>query len=148
MIGLGELKVPRGAKKRAKRVGRGAGSGHGKTSCRGMKGQMSRSGASRRPGFEGGQMPLARRVPKRGFTNIFRKEYTVVNLGSLEEKFSAGDRVTQADMRKAGLVNGPGTRVKVLGVGSLSKALTVEADAFSASARQGIEKAGGQAVLC
>jgi large subunit ribosomal protein L15 len=125
-----------------KRVGRGPGSGHGKTAARGEKGQKSRSGFSRQPGFEGGQMPLHRRLPKRGFTNIFKKEYAVVNLSDLE-RFDNGATVDEAALRQAGLVKGQNDGVKVLGNGKLSKKLTVSATKFSATAKQAIEAAGG-----
>jgi large subunit ribosomal protein L15 len=139
---LSNLKPKKGARHAKKRVGRGPGSGHGKTSARGEKGQKSRSGFSRQPGFEGGQMPLHRRLPKRGFTNIFKKEYAVVNLADLE-KFEAGATVDEGAMRKAGLVKGQVDGVKVLGNGKLSKKLTVAATKFSETARKAIEGAGG-----
>jgi large subunit ribosomal protein L15 len=139
---LSNLKPKKGARHAKKRVGRGPGSGHGKTSARGEKGQKSRSGFSRQPGFEGGQMPLHRRLPKRGFTNIFKKEYAVVNLADLE-KFEAGSTVDEASLRKAGLVKGRNDGVKVLGNGKLSKKLTVSATKFSETARKAIEGAGG-----
>jgi large subunit ribosomal protein L15 len=139
---LSNLKPKKGARHAKKRVGRGPGSGHGKTSARGEKGQKSRSGFSRQPGFEGGQMPLHRRLPKRGFTNIFKKEYAVVNLADLE-KFEAGATIDEAAMRKAGLVKGQVDGVKVLGNGKLSKKLTVSATKFSETARKAIEGAGG-----
>ncbi len=139
---LNNLKPKKGARHAKKRVGRGPGSGHGKTSGRGEKGQKSRSGFSRQPGFEGGQMPLHRRLPKRGFTNIFKKEYAVVNLADLE-KFEVGTTVDEAAMRKAGLVKGQNDGVKVLGNGKLSKKLTVSATKFSETARKAIEGAGG-----
>src|SRR5215210_5334439 len=139
---LNNLKPKKGARHAKKRVGRGPGSGHGKTSGRGEKGQKSRSGFSRQPGFEGGQMPLHRRLPKRGFTNIFKKEYAVVNLADLE-KFESGATVDEGALRKAGLVKGQNDGVKVLGNGKLSKKLTVSATKFSESARKAIEGAGG-----
>ncbi len=149
MIGLGDLKHPaRGARHRRKRIGRGAGSGHGKTACRGLKGQKSRSGFSLRPGFEGGQMPLVRRIPKRGFTNIFRKGYVAVNLLELDRCFDAGARVTVEALRKAGLVKGKVKQVKILGRGELTKSLVVEAHAFSSPARQRIKEAGGEVIEC
>src|SRR5205085_1337369 len=122
-----------------KRVGRGPGSGHGKTASRGHKGQKSRSGYSHMRGFEGGQMPLHRRLPKRGFTNIFRKEYDPVNL-SLLEKFDAGQEVTPEALHARGFT-GKNAKVKVLGGGDVTRALTVRAHKFSASAREKIEKA-------
>lgn len=136
---LHDLTPAKGSKKDKKRVGRGPGSGLGKTAGRGHKGQRSRSGYSRRPGFEGGQMPLVRRVPKRGFTNIFRVEYAVVNLGDLAEM--EGD-VTPESLAAAGRVR-RGRPVKVLGDGEIGRALTIKAHAFSASAREKIEAAGG-----
>ena len=139
---LSNLKPKKGARHAKKRVGRGPGSGHGKTSGRGEKGQKSRSGFSRQPGFEGGQMPLHRRLPKRGFTNIFKKEYAVVNLSDLE-RFDNGATVDEAALRQAGLVKGQNDGVKVLGNGKLSKKLTVSATKFSATAKQAIEAAGG-----
>jgi large subunit ribosomal protein L15 len=139
---LHELKPPAGARKRRKSVGRGPGSGHGQTSGRGEKGQKARAGGSSRPWFEGGQLPLHRRVPKRGFTNIFRKEYTILNVKDLE-RFEAGATVTPASLREAGLVRTADAPVKILGEGSLSKALTVSAHRFSKSAAEKIRAAGG-----
>ena len=138
------LKKPESIKRR-KRVGRGMSSGSGKTSGRGHKGQMSRSGAKRRAWFEGGQMPLQRRVPKRGFYNPCRLEYAVVNLSQLG---SIGTPEIDRDaLLKKGLVKGKGSAIKILGNGSIEKAVTVYADAFSASAREKIEKAGGKAIV-
>jgi large subunit ribosomal protein L15 len=139
---LSNLKPKKGARHAKKRVGRGPGSGHGKTSSRGEKGQKSRSGFSRQMGFEGGQMPLHRRLPKRGFTNIFKKDYAVVNLADLE-RFDNGATVDEAALRQAGLVKGRNDGIKVLGNGKLSKKLTVSATKFSATAKQAIEAAGG-----
>ena len=139
---LSNLKPKKGARHAKKRVGRGPGSGHGKTSARGEKGQKSRAGYSRMLGFEGGQMPLHRRLPKRGFTNIFKKNYAVVNLADLE-RFDNGATVDEAALRAAGLVKGPHDGIKVLGNGKLSKKLTVSATKFSATAKQSIEAAGG-----
>ena len=139
---LNNLKPKKGARHAKKRVGRGPGSGHGKTSSRGEKGQKSRSGFSRQLGFEGGQMPLHRRLPKRGFTNIFKKDYAVVNLADLE-RFDSGATVDEAAMRAAGLVKGRHDGIKVLGNGKLSKKLTVSATKFSATAKEAIEAAGG-----
>jgi large subunit ribosomal protein L15 len=139
---LSNLKPKKGARHAKKRVGRGPGSGHGKTSSRGEKGQKSRSGYSGKRGFEGGQMPLHRRLPKRGFTNIFKKDYAVVNVSDLE-RFDSGASVDEAMLRQAGLVKGSHDGVKVLGDGELSKKLTVSATKFSKSAREIIEKAGG-----
>ncbi len=118
------------------------GSGHGKTSTRGYKGQKSRSGTSMRPGFEGGQMPLHRRLPKRGFTNIFRKEYAVVNLGTLAQ-FEAGARVDPDILKNKGIVKDPKDGIKILGAGELNHALHVSAHKFSKSAAEKIQKAGG-----
>jgi large subunit ribosomal protein L15 len=139
---LSNLKPKKGARHAKKRVGRGPGSGHGKTSSRGEKGQKSRSGYSGKRGFEGGQMPLHRRLPKRGFTNIFKKDYAVVNVSDLE-RFDSGATIDEATLRQAGLVKGSHDGVKVLGDGELSKKLTVSATKFSKSAREIIEKAGG-----
>lgn len=136
---LHELSPAKGSKQSKKRVGRGPGSGLGKTAGKGEKGQKSRSGYSRRPGFEGGQMPLVRRVPKRGFTNIWRTEYTVVNVSQLAEL--EGD-VTPESLRAGGLARS-GAPVKVLGDGEIGKALRVTAHKFSKSARAKIEAAGG-----
>ena len=139
---LSNLKPKKGARHAKKRVGRGPGSGHGKTAARGEKGQKSRSGFSRMRGFEGGQMPLHRRLPKRGFTNIFKKEHAIVNVSDLE-RFDNGATVDEAALRKAGLVKGRNDGIKILGDGKLSKKLTVHAAKFSASARKQIEAAGG-----
>ena len=139
---LNKLKPKKGARHAKKRVGRGPGSGHGKTASRGEKGQKSRSGFSRALGFEGGQMPLHRRLPKRGFTNIFKKEHAVVNVSDLE-RFDNGATVDEAALREAGLIKGQVDGIKVLGDGKLTKKLTVHAVKFSASARKQIEAAGG-----
>jgi len=139
---LNNLKPKKGARHAKKRVGRGPGSGHGKTAGRGEKGQKSRSGFSRTLGFEGGQMPLHRRLPKRGFTNIFKKEYAVINLADLQ-RFDNGATVDQTALRQAGLVKGQNDGIKVLGNGKLSKKLTVSATKFSATAKSAIEAAGG-----
>jgi large subunit ribosomal protein L15 len=139
---LNNLKPKKGARHAKKRLGRGPGSGHGKTAGRGEKGQKSRSGFSRSLGFEGGQMPLHRRIPKRGFTNIFKKDYAVVNVADLE-RFDNGATVDEATLRQAGLVKGSHDGVKVLGNGELTKKLTVTATKFSKSAKEIIEKAGG-----
>lgn len=140
---LNNLKPKRGARRPRKRVGRGPGSGHGKTSGRGEKGQKSRTGYSRRLGFEGGQMPLQRRIPKRGFTNIFKSEYAVLNLTELEDRFESGATIDREALRSAGLIKSPRKKIKILGDGDLTKKLTVHADKFSKSARQKIEAAGG-----
>ena len=136
---LHELKPAKGSRKQRKRVGRGPGSGLGKTAGRGHKGQKSRSGYSSRPGFEGGQMPLVRRVPKRGFNNIFRTDYAVVNVGDLAD---LEGQVGPAELARAGKVR-RGMPVKVLGRGDLERALVVQAHKFSATAKQKIEAAGG-----
>jgi len=138
---LHDLNPAPGSKKDRKRVGRGPGTGLGKTAGKGHKGQKSRSGYSRRPGFEGGQMPLIRRVPKRGFTNIFRLEYAVVNVGDLARQEGL-DKVDPEVLRQRGLVR-KGEPVKILGDGEIDRALTVAAHKFSKTAREKIEKAGG-----
>lgn len=143
MVELSNLRPPPGAKKKPLRVGRGIGARKSKTAGRGSKGQLSRSGYSQRAGFEGGQMPLARRLPKRGFTNIFRKEYTIVNVGSLNQ-FSADERVTPDLLQARGLVKNLRAGLKILGEGELKVKLTVAAHAFSTSAREKIEQAGGR----
>jgi large subunit ribosomal protein L15 len=142
-MGLHKVRPPKGATKNRKRVGRGPGSGHGKTASRGSKGAKSRSGFRFKRGFEGGQMPLHRRVPKRGFHNPFRVEYAVVNLDTLAEVFDAGSSVTPEILRERGLVREAHAPVKVLGRGDLAKALTVRAHKFSGSAAEKIAKAGG-----
>ena len=146
-MGLNNLRPPRGAKHPKKRVGRGPGSGHGKTASRGSKGAKSRSGFRFKRGFEGGQMPLHRRVPKRGFTNIFRVEYAVVNLDTLGEVFDAGSSVTPELLRERGLVRQSRALIKVLGRGEITKNLTVHAHKFSGTAAQKIAAAGGVAEL-
>jgi large subunit ribosomal protein L15 len=143
-MALHDLKPARGSVRERKRVGRGPGSGLGKTSGRGEKGQKSRSGYARKPGFEGGQMPLHRRVPKRGFHNPFRKEYAEVNLGRLEV-FEAGSIVTPEALQKRGLVRRALDGVKILAKGDLTKALTVRAHKFSAKAQERIAGLGGKA---
>ncbi|MGH9385558.1 MAG: 50S ribosomal protein L15 [Vicinamibacterales bacterium] len=144
-MALNNLKPARGAKHAKKRVGRGPGSGNGKTAGRGNKGAQSRSGYSYKRGFEGGQMPLHRRVPKRGFNNIFRTEYDIVNLDQLEARFDAGATVTPEALREAGLVSDRQSRIKVLGRGDITKALTVHAHKFSGSAAEKLAGAGGKA---
>ena len=141
---LHELSPAAGSAKPAYRKGRGAGSGNGKTAGRGHKGQWARSGGGVRPGFEGGQMPLARRLPKRGFHNIFGTTYAPVNVSALE-KFEDGAEVTAETLREAGIVKNALDGVKILGNGALTKKLTVKAAAFSASAKEKIEAAGGKA---
>jgi large subunit ribosomal protein L15 len=139
---LHELKPPTGSRRRRKIVGRGPGSGHGQTSGRGEKGQKARSGGRSRPWFEGGQLPLHRRVPKRGFTNVFRREYAILNVRDLE-RFKAGTAVTPVVLAEAGLVRTAAAPVKILGEGILSKALTVSAHGFSKGAAAKIRAAGG-----
>jgi large subunit ribosomal protein L15 len=139
---LSRLKPRPGARHAKKRVGRGPGSGHGKTAGRGEKGQKSRTGYSQKRGFEGGQMPLHRRIPKRGFTNIFKEEFAVVNLSDLD-RFDAGSTVNEDSLRQAGLVKGRRRKIKILGTGEVSKKLNVTADRFSKSAKAKIEAAGG-----
>jgi len=142
-VKLEELKSPPGANKRVKRVGRGIGSGHGKTSTRGHKGQKARSGSGVRLGFEGGQMPLQRRIPKRGFTNIFRKEYAIVNVKDLN-CFEDGTVVTVALLRDTGLVNKLFDGVKLLGDGEIDKKLTVQVQKYSRQAEEKIAAKGGK----
>ena len=143
-MGLNNLKPADRSKFKKKRVGRGPGSGLGKTSGRGHKGAQSRSGYSFKRGFEGGQMPLHRRVPKRGFHNIFREEYEVVNLDTLQERFEAGVEITPELLRERGLVGRTG-QVKILARGDIAKALTVRAHKFSGKAAEKIAAAGGKA---
>jgi large subunit ribosomal protein L15 len=141
---LSNLKPPRGSRHRKVRVGRGMGSKMGKTAGAGNKGQQSRRGYSRRPGFEGGQMPLHRRLPKRGFSSPFPKEFAVVNVESLNV-FSSGDTVTPEALTGRGIVRAVRDRIKILGDGELKVALTVHAHAFSKSAQEKIDGAGGKA---
>lgn len=141
---LHELTPAAGSNQDAKRKGRGAGSGNGKTAGKGHKGQNARSGGGVRPGFEGGQMPLQRRVPKRGFNNIFATRYSIVNVADLN-KFEDGAVVDTEALVKAGVVRKELDGIKILGNGELTKKLTVKAAAFSASAKEKIEKAGGAA---
>ena len=142
-MSLNSIRPPKGAKHPKKRLGRGPGSGHGKTSSRGHKGAKSRSGFRFKRGFEGGQMPLHRRVPKRGFHNPFRIEYAVVNLDTLAEVFEAGSSVTPDLLRERGLVRRSKARIKVLGRGDITKKLTVQAHKFSGKAAEKIAAAGG-----
>ncbi len=139
---LHELKPAEGSRKERNRVGRGIGSGNGKTAGKGHKGQNARSGGGVRPGFEGGQNPLFRRLPKRGFTNINRKEYAIVNLEALN-RFEDGAEVTPALLLETGIVSNEKAGIKVLGNGTLNVKLTVKAHKFSASAKEAIENAGG-----
>ena len=146
---LSNLRAPKKANTGRKRVGRGMGSGMGKTSTRGHKGQGSRSGSSLMRGFEGGQMPLHRRLPKRGFTNIFRTEYTVVNLDRIAARIaeSGVKEIGLDDYRKLGLASSKNALIKILGSGELTSAITIHAHRFSKSAAEKIEKAGGKAVV-
>lgn len=147
MIGLHNMRTRPGSKHRVKRLGCGESSGHGKTSGKGHKGQKARSGGSIRLGFEGGQMPLIRRLPKRGFNNAaFHKNYAVVNLTDLAS-LKEGTVVNEQMLREANLLRGNGAGLKILGEGELKHALTIEADKISASAREKIEKAGGSVTL-
>lgn len=141
---LHELSPAPGSTKKAYRVGRGPGSGNGKTSGKGHKGQKARSGGGVRPGFEGGQMPYQRRVPKRGFTNIFATRYAAINVSALEQ-FEDGTVITAEMLKEAGVIKKELDGLKILGNGELTKKLTVNAKAFSASAKEKIEKAGGKA---
>ena len=141
---LDELKPTEGSKFAAKRVGRGIGSGTGKTSGKGHKGQNARSGGGVRPGFEGGQMPLYRRLPKRGFNNIFAKQYVTVNVEVLE-RFENGTEVTADTLKEAGIISKTLDGVKLLGRGEVTKKLTVKVAGYTASAKEKIEKAGGKA---
>lgn len=141
-IHVGSVHPPRGAKKRSKRIGQGMGSGHGKTATRGSKGQKSRSGSRLRPGFEGGQMPLQRRLPKRGFTNVFRKHYAIINLRDLAG-FEAADLITPELLLERRIIRSLEDGLKVLGEGEVSQPLKVSAHHFSKSAAEKIAKAGG-----
>jgi len=143
VLSLNNLKPTKGSVHKKKRVGRGPGSGMGKTSSRGEKGQKSRSGYSAKIGFEGGQMPLHRRLPKRGFTNIFKKRWLEVTLVALERSFGAGEEITPEVLHTRGIIKKAKHDVVVLGNGELTKALRVSAHRFTKSAREKIEKAGG-----
>jgi large subunit ribosomal protein L15 len=143
---LSDLGPARGSNNKRKRVGRGDGSGHGKTSCRGHKGQGARSGGGTRPGFEGGQMPLQRRLPKRGFHRPFRVEMTIVNLEQLEG-LPSGSEVTPALLVEKGFLRSKNQKVKILGDGVLTKPLTIKAHGFSAKAKEKIEACGGKLEL-
>ena len=142
-MNLNELKPVEGARHYKKRVGRGVGSGMGKTATRGHKGQNARAGGGVRPGYEGGQTPLFKRLPKRGFTNIYRKEYAVVNLGDINSKFETGAVVDVNALKQAGLVKKEYEGVKILSNGELTKAVTVKAAKFSKAAAEKITAAGG-----
>ena len=144
-IGLNNLRPAEGSTHKKKRVGRGPGSGLGKTAGRGNKGQKSRSGYSGKVGFEGGQMPLQRRLPKRGFTNIFKKQWIEVTLATLEQSFEAGDEITPETMHSRGVIAKGKRDIVVLGTGELTKALTISAHRFTKGARTKIEAAGGTA---
>ena len=148
-LNLSNLRAPRKANSGSKRVGRGMGSGMGKTSTRGHKGQGQRTGTSMMRGFEGGQMPLHRRVPKRGFTNIFRTEYAVINLDRIVEQTEGLNvtEITLEDYKKLGLSSDKRALIKILGSGELTAAITIHAHKFSKSAIEKIEKAGGKAVV-
>ena len=142
-MGLDKLKPAEGSKGKKFRVGRGQGSGNGKTAGRGHKGAQSRSGYKSKRGFEGGQMPLHRRIPKRGFHNEFRREYAVVNLDTLAERFDAGTVITPELLRESGIVHGGKAQIKVLARGDISKKLTIHAHKFSGKAAEKIAAAGG-----
>lgn len=144
---LNQVRPARGATKRRKRVGRGPGSGHGGTATKGHKGHQARAGGGKTKSFEGGQMPLTRRIPKFGFKNPFRVEYQVINVGLLEERFEAGSEVNTAALYERGVLQSKTAPVKLLGNGNLSKKLQITLDAASASARQKVRSAGGTLVL-
>jgi large subunit ribosomal protein L15 len=147
MLKLNDIQAPQGANREKKRRGRGPGSGQGKTGGRGHKGQKARSGGGVPPWFEGGQMPLNRRLPKRGFTNIFKKQFQLVNLDQLEGRFEAGQTVNGETLAEAGLVKYPTRPVKLLGRGELSKQLTIEVDRASQAAVKAVEAAGGSVTV-
>jgi large subunit ribosomal protein L15 len=142
-MNLSNLRPPAGQKKARKRIGRGMGSGHGKTSTRGSKGQRAGTGFGQKRGFEGGQMPIHRRLPKRGFTNIFKKHYAIVNVGKLEKL--AGEAFNADRLFELGVIKKLGDGLKILGTGQLTRKITVEAHHFSKSAVEKIQKAGGAA---
>jgi large subunit ribosomal protein L15 len=145
---LHTLAPNKGAKHRVKRLGCGESSGHGKTSCKGNKGQKARSGSGTRVGFEGGQMPLHRRLPKRGFNNVnFKTKVEVVNLAQIEKAFNDGDTVDGEALRKAGLINRACDQIKVLGQGEITKKVNLVVDTISASAKDKVEKAGGSVTI-
>ncbi len=142
---LNNIKAPKGATHKKKRVGRGPGSGLGKTSGRGHKGQKSRSGYSKKIGFEGGQMPLHRRLPKRGFTNIFKKQWLEISLAKLEASFETGEQITPEVLHERGLIKKAKHDLVILGTGELTKSLNISAHRFTKTAREKIERAGGTA---
>jgi len=144
-MNLSDIRPPKGQTHAKKRVGRGMGSGHGKTSARGHKGQHAGTGFSQKRGFEGGQMPLHRRLPKRGFTNIFRKEYAIVNIGRLEQL--EGNKFDPGRLLELGVIKKLGTGLKILGSGELTRQITVSAHVFSKSALEKIQKAGGSGAV-
>ena len=146
-LSLNNLRPAKGSTHKKKRLGRGPGTGLGKTSGRGEKGQKSRSGYSSKIGFEGGQMPLHRRLPKRGFTNIFKKKWLEVSLEALEKNFGSDDEITPEMLHKRGVIKKAKHDIVVLGTGDVSKALKVSAHRFTKSAREKIEKAGGTATV-
>lgn len=142
---INDLKPAEGSKRRAKRVGRGLGSGHGRTSTKGHKGQKARSGRAKGPGFEGGQMPLQRRLPKRGFSNApFKKEYTIVNLDDLNKIANESEIITPEILKEKGVIKKLKDGLKILGNGDINKAITIKTHAISKSARQKIESKGGK----
>jgi len=150
-IRIGTLSPPSGSIKKRKRIGRGPGSGHGKTSTRGHKGQKARAGSGKRAWTEGGQMPLQRRLPKRGFTNIFRKEFQIINLFALSKvvpqtEGSTGEVISPQKMKEAGLIKSRYLPVKILAEGEITKAVTVQANAFSKKAKEKIEAVGGKCI--
>lgn len=140
---INEIGAPEGANIKTKRRGRGSGSGHGKTACRGRKGAKKRSGRTTRPGFEGGQMPLVRRIPKRGFNNPFKNIYQLINVGSLD-RFGKGSTVGPSEFKRAGLVGSEKERIKILGDGKLTKSLVVRAHAISRTAKKKLEESGSK----
>jgi large subunit ribosomal protein L15 len=144
-LSLNNLKPTKGSTHKKKRVGRGPGSGLGKTSGKGHKGQKSRSGYSQKIGFEGGQMPLQRRLPKRGFTNIFKKQWIEISLAKIEENFNVGEEITPEVLHERGLIKKAKHDLVILGTGDISKALTISAHRFTKAAKEKIENAGGTA---
>jgi large subunit ribosomal protein L15 len=142
-VNITDIYMPAGANRKTKRRGRGSGSGHGKTACRGRKGAKKRSGRTTRPGFEGGQMPLIRRIPKRGFTAPFKKVYQVVNISSLN-RFNADSLIGPRELKEAGLIGSEKEPIKILGDGKLTKIVTVKAHKFSEAAKKALEAAGAK----